>query len=148
MNFHIIFFGDFYAEMSHFRDNEILLIFCFVKNLFVMDPDSWIRIFLRIEIQEAKMLRIQQIRIRILSVKCVYCLYWDWDFSHFHKIIRQNKYITFKTEKPRLRNLQKIYFLRPLIKLLPRYLVGSKIGLDGGGLVCLVYPVWFWNLST
>ena len=75
MNFHIIFFGDFYAEMSHFRDNEILLIFCFVKNLFVMDPDSWIRIFLRIEIQEAKMLRIQQIRIRILSVKCVYCLY-------------------------------------------------------------------------
>ena len=38
-----------------------------------LDPDPWIRIFLRIRIQEAKILRIQQIRvrIRILSTGCL-----------------------------------------------------------------------------
>ena len=100
-------FWRFLCWNEPFRDNEIFLYYFFglwkIYLSRIRIPDSWIRIFLRIEIHEAKMLRIQQIRIRILSVKCVYYLYWD--FSHFHKIIRQNKYITFKTEKPRLRNL-------------------------------------------
>ena len=66
-----------------FRNHEILIISLFtivqicgwrVKQCFLLkilvdilplDPDPWIRIFLRIRIQELKILRIQ--RIRILS---------------------------------------------------------------------------------
>ena len=46
--------------------------FSFWLIFYPLDPDPWIRIFLRIRIQEAKILRIQ--RIRILST--------DWDYRH------------------------------------------------------------------
>ena len=73
---------------QNFRNEEIFIIPLFpkvqicvlgVKKFFCIfwlifhpldpDPDPWIRIFLRIRIQEAKILRIQRFRIRILSTE-------------------------------------------------------------------------------
>ena len=63
----LIFFAHFYANL-----NELFRIQVLVKQIsavFVcpLDLDAWVRIFLRIRIQEAKILWIQQSRIRILS---------------------------------------------------------------------------------
>ena len=67
------------------KKKSFWLIFC------PLDPDTWIRIFLRIRIQEAKILRIQWIRIRILStdfkgtvVNLVYVIFaWSvpWNYA-------------------------------------------------------------------
>ena len=52
----------------------------FLVDIYPLDPDPWIRIFFRIRIQEAKILRIQRIRIlstalNLLSKNCKYKSY-------------------------------------------------------------------------
>jgi len=64
--------------------SEVKNFFCsFWLIFYPLDPDPWIRIFLRIRIQEAKMLRIQ--RIRILGTDLLY-----WFRLPLHEAVFRN----------------------------------------------------------
>jgi len=57
-----------FFKSSDFRFRSKKVFVCsFWLIFYPFDPDPWISTFLRIRIQKAKILRIQQIRIRILS---------------------------------------------------------------------------------
>ena len=73
-------YEEIFYILSFFKSSDLgfrskKVFFCSFWLIFYKDPDSWIGIFLRIRIriQEAKIFRIQQIRIRILSTAHVYC---------------------------------------------------------------------------
>ena len=62
----------------------VLTLFCsFWLIFYPLEPDPWIRIFLRIRIQEAKILRIQRIRIQTLSSK--HCIFLIKEVPQFTK---------------------------------------------------------------
>ena len=86
-----------------FRNEEIFIISLFskvqiwgfgVKKIFCsfwlifypLDPDPWIRIFLRIRIQEAKVLRIQRIRILSTGFLLIWMSVWFCSVILFHFI--------------------------------------------------------------
>ena len=76
-----------------FRSKKVFCGFWLI--FYPLDLDPWIRIFLRIRIQEAKILRIQ--RIRVLSTGRITGMYLAWlieiewvDFYRDNLVIRQN----------------------------------------------------------